>query len=265
MALGRISRMLARFLVFSMIVLLAIATIIGSGSDLSCEGDGCILDDDINGIWLDNASSRITMISDHGWAVNIVENLFDDRQFAGRILARNGLVYDSFLSAYLRPDGRLFTVYSLNNGSVNSKDSMFLSYYDPYSIATDFVLSLHYDAGLTERPSSLALVSGIWSYSNSTGYTITLSIDSLGGFVGSDTNGCLYSGNLSIENPTMNIYQVRLMQSVSASGCIQYIPEGVGQGMLMDTVSHNDTLVIAVTGRIAALASASITFRLRRQ
>lgn len=265
MNLFQIFKMLSRPLAFLLVVLLGIASIIGSGDDLTCEGDECILDDDINGIWIDNISSDIAMISDYGWEVNIVGSSGDE-QLAGRILARDGEVYDSFLSAYYT-DGRLRTVYSLINGTVSSKeaiDIVYNSYNNPEG-GGDLSLNLRYDAGLTDKASSLILVSGNWSYSDSVGYSLTLTIDEQGLLTGSDTSGCLYSGNLSVKDAAINIYQLQFTQSGTHSGCSQYMPAGQGQGMLMDTVSSNDTLIIAVTGKIAALASASIVFRLTRQ
>ena len=245
-----------------LVMLAGIVTIFGSGTDLTCEGDDCILDDDINGVWIEDSSQRIALISDHGWNVNIVGNRGDD-QLAGRILSREGVVYDSILSAYSLPGGRLSAVYFCSGGTASPLDSISLDYTSRYSPGIS--LMLRHDPGLSDRSASHELIAGIWSYSDSLDYTLTLAIDSLGLLSGSDTNGCLYSGRIAIDNPSMNIYQVRIAQTGTAHGCGQYMPNGAGQGLLLDEVAANDHLLIAVTGDIAALASASIVFRLTRQ
>jgi len=225
-------------------------------------GSEVIPDDDINGVWVDDFSFYTAMIGSNGSQVNIVSGA---GQLAGGIHALDGEVYASSLSEYYLPDGRLSTIYSLINGTASYKDSINILYSHYSSTGDDFSLNLYYDIGLSERPSSLSRISGIWSYSDVLGYTKTMTIDSEGILFGSDTSGCIYSGSLSVDDSSMNIYRVRLAQTGTYQGCSQYMPSGAGQGILMDTDSSDDTLLIAVTGQIAPLATASKVHKLIRQ
>lgn len=59
-------------------------------------------------------------------------------------------------------------------------------------------VSLAYESALYEVSSSVNKVEGMWGYSiPSTGYAITVSIDSNGSFVGNDTDGCTVQGTIS--------------------------------------------------------------------
>ena len=180
--------------------------------------------------------------------MNIV-SFIGDSQLSGRILVNDGEIYDSLVSLY-GIDGSYRYFCGNTDSTFNYQDSININYSCPFS--SDINLSLIYDKDLTERSSSLSLVSGIWSYSDGSGYTITLTVDDGGIFNGSDTSGCLYSGDLAVKDESINIYRVRLDQSGTPYGCSRYIPNATGQGILMDTTSSNDTLVIAVTGALAS-------------
>lgn len=240
---------------YGLIIFLGIITLLGSANDdLSCEGDECILDDNINGIWVD--AEKIAIIGDYGWDVNIIYQL-SDMQLTGRILARDEVIYDSVLSLFYST-GSLASVYYNDSGSVTYKGVLDASYTASWS---GNVINLHmnYDPGLTERPAALSLLQGSWGYSDSF-YSITVNIDNEGLLSGSDSYGCLYNGSFRVPDAMMNIYRINL----SVSGCL-YMPYGYGQGILMDESVINDTLLFAVSGRVAALASRSIVKRLTRQ
>ncbi len=70
-----------------------------------------------------------------------------------------------------------------------------------------------------EDGSSLDLLAGIWSYSQALSgggvYTITLDLDDTGQLFGSDTAGCVFSGQLSIIDGRYSVYRA----SVSVSTC----------------------------------------------
>ena len=124
----------------------------------------------------------------------------------------------------------------------------------------ELVLDMKYDAFLTERPASLDLISGIWSYTNPY-YTVALTIDAQGDLFGSDTDGCTFSGSLSIPHASINIYKI----TFSKSGCdsTPSMSEGRGQALLMDSTNINDTLIMAITRTVST--SASMVLRLTRQ
>ena len=68
----------------------------------------------------------------------------------------------------------------------------------------------------TDSPSSLELVEGSWSYSNSNGYVINLVIDNTGEISGSDSDGCVFAGIVSLMDPDKNIYSI----DFDASQCV---------------------------------------------
>ena len=68
-------------------------------------------------------------------------------------------------------------------------------------------LDLHYDV-LYTRPASLPTIAGNWRYSDP-GYTIDWQIAASGTLTGTDTNGCLYVGQVSVPNASHNLYQMR--------------------------------------------------------
>lgn len=239
-------------------LLIGVFAVLDSCSDSDDETP--VLDDDINGIWLD-ANHGIGIISNYGWDVNVVklvnDRLYGDTQLRGRILSRSGEVYDSFLSLF-RDNGDLaYVYYMVGNGSVVPKEKISVIYENTY--VGELALDMQYDSYLTERPASLELVGGIWSYTNDA-YTISMTIDEEGNIFGSDTYGCTYSGDTSIPNPSINIYRINFI----ISGCLS-MPAGKGQAILMDTATQNDTLLLAVTGKIAALSTKSFVKRLTRQ
>lgn len=217
-----------------------------------------IPDDDINGIWIDD-NYGVGIISDYGWNFNIVSPYSSQgySQYLGDIRSSSGVIYDSFIASY-RSDGSFANVWGLDNGTAVPKESINVTYDSHYF--GEFILDMKYDASLTERPSSLDLTSGIWSYTNPY-YTVTLTIDAQGDLFGSDTDGCTFSGSLSIPHTSINIYKVKF----SKSGCDSSpsMSEGKGQAILMDSTNINDTLIMAITRTVST--SASIVFRLTRQ
>ena len=60
------------------------------------------------------------------------------------------------------------------------------------------------------RPAGAAAIQGIYTTNLGTGYTLTLTVDSTGQVIGSDTNGCRLAGRFSPGRPTENQYGVKL-------------------------------------------------------
>ena len=101
--------------------------------------------------------------------------------------------------------------------------------------------TLTYNA-LYERDSSLDLLSGIWTESDS-GYTLNVNIDTNGSLLGNDSEGCVFTGSVSIINSDYNAYRV----SFTASSCGIYNGTYNGLASLYDTSEINDTLVYGVS------------------
>lgn len=109
---------------------------------------------------------------------------------------------------------------------------------------TTSTFSFKYDT-LYERDSSLAVVSGIYSDTDGIGYTETYTIESDGTITGSDTDGCVFGGLVSILDPNYNMYRVQL----TVSNCADLDGTYTGLGALSDANgSENDTFIISLTG-----------------
>jgi len=92
------------------------------------------------------------------------------------------------------------------------------------------------------RGSSLEAISGIYSRTDA-GFTRTLTIDIDGGITGSNTNGCTFGGNVSLDDTNYNLYDITFtFECGSGSSTFQ------GIGALIDETEENDTLVMALEG-----------------
>ncbi len=105
-----------------------------------------------------------------------------------------------------------------------------------------------------ERGSSLPAISGQYSESDSSGVTVTYSIDDQGQVSGSDTAGCTATGDISLLDMAYNMYAI----SLTLSGCA---PSGFEDGDYTGLAAtldfggaENDTLVFFAEGASAALA-----------
>lgn len=75
--------------------------------------------------------------------------------------------------------------------------------------------SLTYDP-ITTRGSSLATITANWFVTDGA-YSMSIPIDATGAINGSDSDGCVYTGQASIIDPAVNIYGVSLTASVCAA------------------------------------------------
>src|ERR1051325_9874316 len=101
-----------------------------------------------------------------------------------------------------------------------------------------------YDAGIYERPSSLAAIAGAWNIRNLQGSVVgSLRIAVDGTFSGSDAAGCSYSGAVNIIDSRYNAYRVNL--NVGSCGVSSGAYEGLAG--LLSTFSANDTFQFALS------------------
>jgi len=127
-------------------------------------------------------------------------------------------------------------------GTINSRNTLTGS--AKFGGVTTSTFDFKYDP-IYDRGSSLAVVSGIYSDTDGAGYTETYTIDSDGIITGSDTDGCVFGGAVSILNSNYNMYRVEL----SVSNCADLDGLYKGLGALSDTHgSQNDTFIISLTG-----------------
>lgn len=109
--------------------------------------------------------------------------------------------------------------------------------YNGATISTyDFTYDLAY-----ERGASCNDLAGTFSSTEGT-YTETYTFNPDCSITGSDTDGCTFSGLISIDDPAYNVYDVRL--TVEACGIVNGTYRGFGA--LVDDVSADDTFAVQV-------------------
>lgn len=101
--------------------------------------------------------------------------------------------------------------------------------------------SLTYDP-ITTRGSSLATITANWFVTDGT-YSMTIPIDAAGAINGADSDGCVYTGQVNIIDPAVNIYGV----SLTASACGLYDGAYSGYAVVADDTGTNDILVFTVS------------------
>lgn len=135
-----------------------------------------------------------------------------DRHYSGRLNVF-GSDLTGTLTQYRGVQDRFFGIDGVDSiafdGRVAESDTIVADYSGENDEGS---LALAYDPSY-ETDSSLDKTSGIWMYSGAAGYTVTLTIEANGDIFGSDTNGCVYSGLISILDEDYNVYRVVVMIS----------------------------------------------------
>tara|TARA_R110002072_G_C7958528_1_gene533739 strand:- start:1117 stop:1839 length:723 start_codon:yes stop_codon:yes gene_type:complete len=108
--------------------------------------------------------------------------------------------------------------------------------------------SFNYES-IHERDSSFATISGTYSLTDG-GYTETYTVDADGLITGSDTDGCVFNGQISLPDTNYNIYGV----NITASNCGDANGVYSGLAALVDDTTTNDTLIIGAKGTNYAIA-----------
>ena len=97
--------------------------------------------------------------------------------------------------------------------------------------------------GMYERGSSLATVARSWISRDEFGNPIgSITIDSEGRMDAQDAAGCLYSGDVSIINPSYNAYNL----TITVSSCGQLDGAYSGLAVVADDVATDDLLIYSV-------------------
>lgn len=232
-------------LMFGSRVLIVVVLLIGLSACFSDDDDEQLPpNDDINGVWRDQRTDSIALISSRGNRVNIPTMSWNE-QYEGRIYALDGLIYDSRFG-YYATDGELRYSIEYLSGSVVPKFSINVT----YDNGKEF--NLLYDSS-SERPASLDRISGIWSRTSGD-YTITYTIDDTGSLFGSDTDGKIYSGRIVAGENDFNIYFVEDFSISDPDGVFStYLCCLEGQATVIDTVVVDDTLVLVVRRALSTI------------
>jgi len=135
-----------------------------------------------------------------------------DQHFSGRLQVF-GSDLSGTLTQYRGVQDRFFGVDSVDSisidGQVAGTDRIVGDYAGD---ADEGSLALTY-ADVYETESDLDKTSGIWSHTGPGGYVVTLTIEPDGEIFGSDTNGCVFSGLISILDNNYNIYRAVVLVS----------------------------------------------------
>lgn len=136
------------------------------------------------------------------------------------------------------PDGTKIGTASIS-GTVKTRISILGSYSGTGDNGT---FALTFDS-IYLRPSSLSLVSGNWFHNSPQLGSVLMTIDASGNITGITSSGCVYSGNVSLINPSFNAYRA----SINISSCGALNGNNSGLAMLDDMVKLNDTLIASVS------------------
>lgn len=256
---------------FSTIFLTLLALLITSCGGETVDGITSI-PDEIDGLWSgsvmidDQIAQSIYMgLSDSEGNLNIILDPSGNASLAGLALFFNGEIdsISSGLTLYNEPgdfvDDLTFELGTFNpDPPVPSLSATLIN----GTKTTEVKLELTYNATLYETPSSLALVSGTWRYSDGVN-TLDLEIDSNGIITaGEDNDGCLYTGHIGILKSERNLYRI------SVEITCPHVPTTISTTGLatLTEVFFQDTLIYSVTG-IDTTRSESVAFveRLTRQ
>lgn len=176
-----------------------------------------------SGIFFSTAASRpesrmVTgIVSEDSEIHLIVQPTVSFSQYGGMVSV-DGDALTGTMTEYLGARARWFGFDGVRSitleGTVSERERLFGDYSgdDQGTFGLDY--SDKYD-----RPSALDQVSGIWTFDlGSSGggvYNVTFDTDPIGQLFGTDTNGCIYSGEFEIVDSRFNAYAV----SVTVSSC----------------------------------------------
>lgn len=197
----------------------------GHGFELINDSDVALAD----GIWVGTSTSDATgVISDLTGIVydGEIRFMFSDEIDVGSIQV-NGSNFTASVSAYSQVSGYLGA--ATIEGMYESGDWMSGTYRN--SAGGTGTLALNY-SNLTDRGASLATAQGIWSFTDVFG-TDTITIQNDGSFLGSDTSGCVYSGDVAAPDSTKNLYTM----SMEITSCGIYDGPYTGLAVIADHFS----------------------------
>jgi hypothetical protein len=101
------------------------------------------------------------------------------------------------------PDG---TNFGMGTMTVDEQTATMMSgHYSGNGQSGSFTMNM---SPMWQRDATLAAVSGTYTRSTSTGYSMTMNIDANGQLMGSDTSGCMLNGSVTAPDPHHDLYQM---------------------------------------------------------
>ncbi len=177
-----------------------------------------------DGFYSGSFTSTLTTPAPSRPAIGIISKEFSanfllaDQHYAGIVIADGSALTGSLIEyrgrqgVFLGFDG--LSTLSLD-GEVTERDGMFGTYAGE---GAEGRFALTYSPAY-EDGSSLDLLSGLWTYSQSSSggavYTITVELDDSGQLFGSDTAGCVFNGQLDLIDDRYSAYSA----AISVSSC----------------------------------------------
>jgi hypothetical protein len=237
-------------MLFVLLSIIGIASILASnGGGGGGNGDGGTTDISLlNGIWQGTAHSNLEGI---------------DMEVIGLIYEGNVRFYlpasDTFNAGTISVNGDNFSA-TLTDIDNNESTTLSGSYISGVSITGTYTsssgdsgsTSLSYDS-IYNRPSSLSQTQGTWSFTEGS-YSSSITIQADGTIAGSDSNGCTFSGSVTLLDSTKNLYNT----VVQITNCGLVNEQLSGWGVVYDKASPNDTLFMIINNsqewRVAELS-----------
>ena len=145
-------------------------------------------------------------------------HFFGDRSstYIGIIATEDGITVQGTLAEYLGSVGRFFGTDGIQNLELDGTLDASGMFGDYTGEDDEGRFNLNYDPNY-ENSSSLDLVAGVWSFTMASAgggvYTVTMTIDDNGQLFGSDTPGCVFTGQVSIIESQYNAYRVAVVTS----------------------------------------------------
>lgn len=163
------------------------------------------------GVWYGTVDSDyagvvdvIGLVTETGQAIMIE---LDSGSLYSAALTVSGDEFQGSLKGYAAPGYVFANGSAVASGSLEGSIEERNRLYGIFSLAgSGGSFNLHYDRDAYEQPASLAGLAGNWGYQLSSGYAISLNIDANGYLYGSDTDGCQFSGNVSVPDARYNAY-----------------------------------------------------------
>jgi hypothetical protein len=211
-------------LVSRLLLLVLLASCGGGSSGGNDLAPPVVKDESPAGLWLGPITSTIdTSITQVVGAVSVnndaqfVAATVSERHYAGT-LATAGNVLVGTLNVYRGKAGPFFGAAGLDSINVDGTALERTLLSADFSGDDEGQFSLSYVVTY-EDASSLGLIAGTWLYSEPSAagplYTVTLDIDGSGAIFGTDSEGCVYSGQAGLIDAAFNAYSV----AISVSEC----------------------------------------------
>ena len=137
------------------------------------------------------------------------------------------------------PDGSQFGAVSIS-GDVIAQQFMVGVY---SGVGDTGTLSVDYVSEISNQPYSLADVSGVWTYSDGTGFSDSITVSGTGAFDYSASDGCTAQGQLSVLDPILNGFS--FSYDLTCPPGVNTIPNGVRTGIaFVDDFFFVDTWLV---------------------